>query len=89
MIDWDDIKIIGVISGMFLGIYLAVQLGLWYTNQMRVRAVLDGVEIYNGPVACIETESIGSNSLVETERGPWCNFTKQRYAGKDLKITPQ
>lgn len=82
------IDVILVCVLIFLGFMIGLNIGAWYTHQMRVRAVLDGIEIYNGPVACIETQSIGSNSLVETKRGPWCNFTKQEYSGKDLTISP-
>jgi len=85
----DDWEPFAAICSLLIILLLSIELCRWYTHQMKVRAVLDGVEIYNGPVACIETESIGSNSLIETKRGPWCNFTKQQYSGKDLKIIPQ
>lgn len=59
---------------------------VYYMENVPLRISVDGVEVYHGRSACVDTESIGSSSRVDVKKGPWCLFPKEYFAGKDVVI---
>lgn len=69
--------------GLAMGILFSV---MYATENVPLRISVDGVEVYHGRSACVNTESIGSSSRVDVKKGPWCLFPKEYFAGKDVVI---
>lgn len=88
--DWDDLKVLLTIIGatfllaLFIGC-MTMQIN-YSIERVHLRVFIDGKDVYHGRSACVDTESVGSSSRVDTKTGPWCMFPKQYFAGKNLVI---
>ncbi len=88
--DFDDLKIVGTVASVvilvitaFLCLVMSIQ---YHVENVPLRVFVDGVDVYNGRSACVETYSMGSSAEVATKTGPWCQFPKEYFAGKNVVI---
>lgn len=88
--EWEDLKGILIVIGstfiLFLFVGCIVMQTTYLVERVHVRVFIDGKDVYHGRSACVDTESVGSSSRVNTKTGPWCMFPKQYFAGKNLVI---
>lgn len=89
MIDYDDLLLFGKVILTFMLLMCAIFQMVYMYENVSLRVSLDGKEVFHGRSACVETQSVGSSSRVDTKKGPWCLFPKEYFAGKDLVITTE
>lgn len=77
--------IIALVAIIFGIVVFANGMHYWVEN-VPLRVILDGKEVYKGRSACVNTESVGSSSRVNVSGGFLCIWPKEYFAGKNLVI---